>query len=491
MSRARWVGPGRLVITGAVSAALVAVATTSPVTGADAQPAGPVAAAPTLAPVASAELSCPGPELSGVPGVNDIPVPALIGAAAAPQELLEPARLSGAGTLDVRTAGAAGAAGRALTERGVTMTAATTSGRASDVRAAGSMAPGVAATQEWTVSRPELRGLATVPCATPGSDLWLLAGGGAAGRQERLVLTNPGANEVTVDLTVLGRRGVVPSPTGAIVVPAEGRTALLVDAITGAEQSPAVRVRVNGGTVRAVMSDSWLDGSVPAGAETTVPAAPPSRRQVIPAALVGSAGSIRIVVPDRRQAVVSARVVGAAGPTPLRGGVVRVGARSTAELALSGLKPGTYAVELTADVPIVASLWSTQRANGGPGDFLWAPSTAASSGLLGAAYPASKDGTTRGVSVVATGAPARVSVTWRAAGGKGWTTRELELAADTSRAFDVGPVAAVWVRRTGGTGEVRAAVVSVGGVAGSRLVSGAPLVESLVTSAVSRAYPVP
>ena len=47
-----------------------------------------------------------------------------------------------------------------------------------------------------------------------------------------------------VDLTVLGRRGVLPSPTGATVVPAGGRVALLVDAITGAEASPAVRVRV-------------------------------------------------------------------------------------------------------------------------------------------------------------------------------------------------------------------------------------------------------
>ena len=486
MNRARWVGPGRLVLTSAVAAGLVALATTSPVTGA-AKPRGPVAE-PTLAPVTSADLSCPGPELSGVPGVEDVQVPALIGAAAAPTPFLAPTRLSGNGSLSIRTGGTGS---KALTERGTTTTVPTTPGRASDVRATGSMAPGIAATQEWTLARPEVRGLVTVPCAEPGSDLWLLAGGGAPGRQERLVLSNPGANEVTVDVTALGRRGVVPSPTGAIVVPAGGRAALLVDAITGAEESPAVRVRVNGGTVRAVMSDIWLDGSVPAGAETTVPTAAPSRRQVIPAALVGTTGSIRIAVPDRQQAVVSARVVGADGPTPLRGGVVRVGARSTAELALTGLKPGTYAVELTSDVPIVASLWSTQRTADGPGDFMWAPSTAASSGLLGAAYPASQDRTTRVLGVVATGGPAKVSVTWRAAGAKDWTTRELDLAQDRATSLDLGSVESVWVRRTSGTGEVRSAVASSGGLPGPLHVSGAPLVESTVTSAVSRAHPVP
>ena len=489
MRRVRWVGPARLVLTAAVAGGLVALATTSPMPGADASSGITEAGAPTLAPVSSADLSCPGPELSGVPGVEDVSVPALVGAAAAPDAVIAPVRPTGSGALAVRTGRATS---RAVTVRGVTTTATTAPSTPSDVLATGSMAPGVAATQEWLVSRDEVRGLATVPCAGPGSDLWLLAGGGAPGRQERLVLTNPGANEVTVDLTVLGRRGVVPSPTGATVVPAGGRVALLVDAITGAEQSPAVRVRVNGGTVRAVMSDIWLDGSVPVGAETTGPAAAPARRQVIPAALVGMAGSIRVAVPDRQQAVVSARVIGADGPVPLPGGgVTRVAGRSTGELPITGLAQGTYAVELTSDVPIVASLWSSWRAGDGPGDFLWAPSTSASEGLLGAAYPATEDPRSRVVSVVSTGGPATVAVTWRPTDEDDWTTRELDLAQDTATSFDLGPVDSVWVRRTSGAGEVRAAVASVGGQPGGRMVSSAPLVESAVTSAVSRAHPVP
>lgn len=489
MSRTRWVGAARLLLTVTAAAGLVAVATTSPVTGAGTAAGDDPVATPVLAPVTSAELSCPGAELSGVPGVEDIAVPAVVGAATAPISVLAPLRPEGSGTLVIRNGRTVGTS---VTERGATATAATGADVTTDVLGTGSLAPGAAATQEWLVTRPEVRGLATVPCAGPGSDLWLLAGGGAPGRQERLVLTNPGANEVTVDLTVLGRAGIVPSPTGATVVPAQGRVALLVDAVTGAEESPAVRVRVNGGTVRAVMSDIWLDGSVPAGAETTTPTAAPSRRQVIPAALVGTSGSIRIAVPDAQQAVVSARVIGADGPVPLPGGgVTRVAGRATSELALTGLAQGTYAVELTSDVPVVAALWSSWRAGDGPGDFLWAPSTEASKGLLGAAYPTSTQPPVRTVSVVATGAPAAVTVTWRAAGDGAWTTRNLTLAQDTATSIDLGPVASLWVRRTSGTGEVRASVASVGGLAGERLVSTSPLVESAVSSAVSRARPAP
>ena len=57
-------------------------------------------------------------------------------------------------------------------------------------------------------ARPEdLRGLATAACAAGGSDLWLLGGGADPGRQERLVLTNPGDNPVTADVTVHGAAG--------------------------------------------------------------------------------------------------------------------------------------------------------------------------------------------------------------------------------------------------------------------------------------------
>lgn len=483
MNRATWVGPARLAVTAAVAGGLVALATISPATPADLS-GKPGVSGPTLAPVASAALSCPGPELSGIDSVNDIEVDAKIGAATAPDEVLGELTLGGSGALSLRTGEDDS---DPVDRRGVTTTVDAREDTSTDVIASGRMAPGLAASQEWTVDRPEIRGLATVPCAGPGSDLWLLAGGGAPGRQERLVLTNPGANEVTVDLQVLGRRGLVPSPTGATVVPAQGRVALLVDAISGAEESPAVRVRANGGTVRAVMSDTWLDGSVPAGAETTVPTAEPSTTQIIPAFLTGTSGSLRVAVPGAKQAVVSAQVLGPDGASPLAGGVLRVPAQSTGELPVKDLAPGRYALRVTSDVPIVASMFSAWRYDGKPGDFTWSPSAPAAEGLLGAAFP---DGVDAGRTLVVSSArgPATVSVTFDDEGR--WTTETVTLSQDSSATVDLGQASAVWVRRESGRGEVRAGVGTMGGRTGSRLVSVTPLVDSVVSSTVSRARPV-
>lgn len=484
MNRTRWVGPARLLVTAAVAGGLVALATVSPATPVDLS-GEPRTGGPTLAPVASASLSCPGPELSGIDSVDDIEVAARIGAATAPDEVLGQLTLGRAGQLALRTGEDTS---DPVDTRGVTTTADAQAGRSTDVIASGRMAPGLAASQEWTVDRAEIRGLSTVPCAGPGSDLWLLAGGGAPGRQERLVLTNPGANEVTVDLQVQGRRGLVPSPTGVTVVPAHGRVAMLVDAISGAEESPAVRVRVNGGTVRAVMTDTWLDGSVPAGAETTVPTAEPSTTQIIPAYLTGTSGSLRVAVPGDKQAVVSAQVIGPDGASPLPGGVQRVPAQSTGELPVTGLAPGRYAVRVTADVPIVASMFSAWRSGGTPGDFAWSPSAPAAEGLLGAAFPEGSDAG-RTLIVSSVGGPATASVTFEAGGG--WTTETVTLSQDSSSTVDLGQSTAVWVRRESGRGEVRAGVGSIAGEAGAQLVSVTPLVDSAVTSTVSRARPVP
>ena len=486
MNRTRLVGPARLLLTTATAGGLVAFAALHPMSVADESRGAADGGVSALAPVASASLSCPGPELSGIGGVDDVDVPALVGAAAAPEDIIAPVSPTGTGGLIVRSGSAES---EPLTSRGVTGTQATRAGEGSEVVATGSMAPGLAATQEWAVATSEVRGLATVPCTGPGSDLWLLAGGGAAGRQERLILTNTGANEVSVDVQGFGLRGPLASPTGSTVVPAHGRVALLVDSFTGAEESPAVRVRASGGSVRAVLSDIWLDGSTPAGAETTVPTAEPSTRQVIPAAMVSGGGSIRIVVPGTRQAVVSARIIGKDGASPLPGGgVARVGARSTGELAMSSLPQNVYAVELTSDVPIAAALFASWRQDNAPGDFAWGPSTQAAEGLLGAAFPSTATPPRRLLSVVTTAGPATVAVSWRTAGA--WTSKSVDLAQDTSTSLDLGPAESVWVRRTSGDGEVRAGVGSMA-VSDPRNVSVSPLTETAVTSAVSRAHPAP
>lgn len=482
MNATRWIGPGRLALVALAGVGLVTGATLAPKP--TSTPSDRTAAvASSLAPITSASASCPGPELSGIDSVDDIEVDARIGVATAPDEALGAVALPRTGRLTLQSGEDEAPP---VDARGVVTTLEAQPGVSTDILARGRMAPGLAAGQEWSVDRDEIRGLATVACAEPSSDLWLLAGGGDAGRQERLVLTNPGANEVTVDLEVLGRRGLVASPSGATVVPARGRVALLVDAISGAEASPALHVRVNGGSVSAVMTDMWLDGSVPAGAETTTATAPPSTTQIIPAYVTGTTGSLRLAVPGNRQAVVSAQLIGPDGASPLPGGVLRVPPMSTGELPVKDLAPGRYSVRVSSDVPVVASMFSAWRYDGGPGDFTWSPSAEPATGLFGAAFP---EGVRAGRSLVVSSvrAPAVVEVRWGAKGR--WSTKTLTLSQDTSAVIDLGEATAVWVRRTSGKGEVRGGVATMGGSAGSRFVSVAGLTDSAVTSTVGRAHP--
>ena len=49
----------------------------------------------------------------------------------------------------------------------------------------------------------------------------------------------------------------------------------------------------------------------------------------------------------------------------------------------------------------------------------------------------------------------------------------------------------VWVRVTGGSGELRGTVLSSTGSGATRMLSSMPLSESVVASAVSRAFPLP
>jgi uncharacterized protein DUF5719 len=440
------------------------------------------------------ELACPGPELAGIPGIPDVPVASSVTAAAGPAELL-PVPERGAGTL-VATSGSTTLL--SLTERPASTsgviparaTASTGDVEPTLVTGDGSLAPAVAGSQEWRTDTPGLRGLVTTPCAAGGSDLWLLGGGSGPGRQERLVLTNPGANPVTTDVTVHGAAGQLGDPV-VETVPSGGRVAVLLDARYGKEAQPAVHVRSDGGGVQATLTDTWVDGSTPLGAETTVAAAPPSAVQVVAGVVVDATGStsVRVAVPGDQDAVVRVSVLDRSGLVPWTGdSVLSVTGGAVADLPLTGLPAGTYALALRADVPVVASAFSRVGDGAAPGEIAWSP---AASGLesLGGAALAPVTGIDRTLQLVSTGGNSTAEVVTVIDGTS--RTRRIDLLADRVASVPLDDAASVWVRRITGSGELRGAVVSSSGTGAARMLSEMPLGESAVTSEVSRAFPLP
>ncbi|QNN50018.1 hypothetical protein H9L10_02765 [Phycicoccus endophyticus] len=432
----------------------------------------------------SIDAMCPGDELSGIDGVEDTAVTGRVAAATGPQDLL-PVPASGSGSAAVQDgsttlaqlAGRPDAAGADLPGSGPVA-----------LRAVGTLAPAVVAAQEWLSTSADLRGLVTTPCRTAGSDLWLLGGGSGAGRQERLVLLNPGGNPVTADITVHGAQGQVGTPRTETVPPG-GRVAVLLDAMAPDEAAPAVHVVADGGGLHATLTDTWLDGSTARGAETVVPAADPGTVQVVPAAVLGGGATLRVAAPGADEAVTSVTLLGRTGEvTTSADTVLTVPADGVGELTLPSVPAGTYTVLVRSDVPVVAGVVTRVGADSGPGDLGWAVSAAAVEEVAGTALPGTP-GVTRTLHLVSTGGAVTAEVTVVVDGEP--RTRTVSLLAGRPADVDLAGAGAVWVERGSGSGDLRGGVVSTVGEGAQALLSEVPLDPVEVSSPVSRAFPLP
>ena len=104
----------------------------------------------------------------------------------------------------------------------------------------GALAPGLAATQSWLHTGDDDRGFVLTPCLEPSADVWLVAGGGGASRTERVIITNPGANAVSVAVEVFGAEGPVDaSERSAVSIPPASRLSMSLDALAPDEPDRA------------------------------------------------------------------------------------------------------------------------------------------------------------------------------------------------------------------------------------------------------------
>ncbi|QGN56681.1 DUF5719 family protein [Nostocoides sp. HKS02] len=488
-------GVVRAVVVAAAGAGLVYGATHVPgaVAVVPSSSASAATQAASSAPVQGSSLVCPGPELVGVQGLHDLPVGVHVAAAAAPLQALpgtQPPATPGALALT----GMPGAAlGAPATDRGKVVATGLTSATGVLVAGTQSLAPGLAATQSSLVTSGDQRALTSTPCTRPGADLWLLAGGSAPGRQERLVLTNPGGNPVTVDVTLHGADGPVQSAIGkGLVVPAHGRTAFLLDSISATLSSPAVHVVTQGGVVGAAVNDSWLNGTLAAGADDASPAAAPSRDQVIPNVEVNGPAVLRVVVPGDGEAVVQARVLTAQGPRALpSGGVTRVAGGTVHDIDISALPAGASALQVRADVPVVACAVVARYAKGtAVSDYAWSVSTAPITGAAGMPF-ADTAKTAHSLDLTATGDSLVAQVDTVSPAGDVQSQR-VSIQADSTAQVKLPASSSVWVHRVSGQGELHAGVTTSLADALGPLLTSTPLVDTLLrttTVALSEVQP--
>lgn len=471
--------------------------------------------------VQRATLSCPGPDQLGLDdsSVADSPQTVQVSATSPPPALLPD---------DVRAAlegGSVASVGIEVTVTGevppgdpATGDPATSDPAAAVLRAEvstdagvvlhaqGDAAPGFAALQVFAQTDEVRRGLALVPCAEPVEEAWLLSGGGEPGRLERLVLLNPGGNAVTASVDVLGASGQLDAVGGeGIVVPPGDRVVVALDALAPAETVPAVRVRSHGGPLVPVLADRWREGTVDRGLELTSPVAAPGTDLVVPLGALpegeadpGTAGAgLRVAVPGTSDAVVQVRALTDAGPVAVERAVLPVRALSTAEADLGPLPPGTRALQITSDAPVVAAAWVHRRSDpDGASDLAWFPATAPVQELAGTPLPPAAPG--RAVRLVlASAGGAQVEVVLTAEGQEVSRTVVDLPPAGTAAVRAIEPATrvaaeepvpdAVWLRPLSGT--VHAALVATQQDDAGVLVAGAGLAELPVRREVLSVLP--
>lgn len=439
-----------------------------------------------------ATLVCPGPELLGLAGARELALETSATVVAAPAEVVgEAPAPTGPPMLELAPLAVAPSDEGSETDAADPTTAATGALTATSAYLAagtGSAAPGLVATQETLAAADEVGGLASAPCRQAEPTAWLLGGGGGPGRAERIVLTNPGSNAVTVDITAYGAGGTTSPPDAqGLVVPPQGRTVLLSDALAPEEAQPAFRVVATGGDITATLVETSLTGTQPTGFDLVSAAADPSRDQVLAGVQVPAEGGgdvlVRVVNPSDTEAIGTVVALTAQGERALPEAVVRVPAGSAVDVPVTGLPAGPTTLAVSADTEVVAAARSYVSAGGV--DAAWAVSRPAFEGVAGAAL-STRDGVARTLVVSARGAGATVAVT-QVSGGEPTTTEALVPTNGTVTVPLTGD--GVWVRQVDGDGAVHGAVVTTAAEGAETALSSLPLVEPQVSARRSEVVP--
>lgn len=454
-----------------VRAAVVAALAGGVVGGAQLLERPPAGSAPTIssgyAAATQAGLVCPGDPFVGISGVEDVKTESVALARSPKRSVVEailPEAPPQEGELTLSGVGA-GETVRA------TDGAARRKGSYPDgarVDATGAAAPGLVAAQTSTADTDDAHGTSTAPCLPDAAEHWLVAGAGAAGRQERLVLVNPGDNPVTVDLTVVRPASgdedededgpEQPAAGQGVVVPAGGREALLLDAVTSTSSSEqVVHVVATGGTVGAWVADRWLDGLKPSGLEVVPPTAGPERSVVLSGVPEGERSRLVIAAPGHRDAIVTVREVGSESASSI--GVETVPAGRSRSISLPD-SDGARSLVITSDEPVVAAAEVLSARSGDRRDLSWTVATPATSDLVGVALPG-EGGLDR--ELMLTGGESATTVETIAVTGTTERKRTVDVPADRTVGVSLDDADAVWARVVSGDTPVHAGVVARSG----------------------------
>lgn len=215
----------------------------------------------------------------------------------------------------------------------------------------------------------DLRGLAGAACQEPAASAWIVGGATELGSSARLVIDNPGQTPATVRIEAWGPAGPLDAgQAGTVLVPPGEERAVLIEAFAAEQSRIAVHLTATGGRVAAWLQDSALRGFTPAGTDLIAPAAEPSTSVVVPGLVLPETqidaedpAVLRILNPNSETTTASLRLLGADGVTSIPGAEeIALEPGTVTDVSLAGVPEGSYAADLSADLPVTASAMLTR-----------------------------------------------------------------------------------------------------------------------------------
>jgi hypothetical protein len=325
---------------------------------------------------------------------------------------------------------------------GAVATVTTPGGAGTAVAASGQMAEGFEAEQS------DASGTGLVSCTHPGSDMWFVGTGQAAGASKVwLYLMNTGNLTASADVTILTDTGQQNGLTSAITVaPHQSVSENITPYVQGSQALALHVVAITGQLAAAV----WEGG--PGGGAWLPQANAPAKSLVIPGLTVASsAAKLFVVVPgsaDAQLKVVAYTPAGAVTQFPAT--PVDASAGAATPVALNSLGASAAGLKLTSNEPVVAGVLVPGT---GIGSFTTAVPPLTEQGVV-AGNPAAR-GVTVGLLLTAPSAAARASISVISADGSVTTP-----AGDQSVMVAAGRTLAVAVPRPSQVGRPFAIVIT-------------------------------
>jgi hypothetical protein len=231
----------------------------------------------------------------------------------------------------------------------------------------------------WQIKKGVWAG-ATI-CSAPAISQWFVGGAADITSKGKLILINSGLSEAIIDVEIWSESGI--QPPAVVTLKANSSIVQSLDSLDPGAKRIALHIVPRSGRVNAFLVDERGRGLKTLGGDMVNASPDPSKMVVIPAIphmkRSGKAlgHTLRVIAPGDVDARISVELISTKGSfVPFGFDDRAIKAGIVTEIPLNPqLVPSTFALKITSDRPIVASVYSSTYADA-KSDFVWSTSTA-------------------------------------------------------------------------------------------------------------------